>query len=204
MSGVSDGTSDSSDGASPLEFAGDWEQVSGVVGGAVKFTGAPSSGAARGTEDINPGTRDFAMSVVFTSRSIPEGVGYSGNLMQKGRSSDPGQMKLQLVPTNGGTVDCVVKGADGAIRLSSAVRVDDGRWHTASCWREGSQLGLTVDDLTQLRFVDVGSIYNTQPVRVGNKSATADSSDQHFGANDCSVYLLGANAKADAARLTPC
>jgi hypothetical protein len=187
-----------------LTFSGDWQQVSGLVGGAVKFTGAPSLGVARGTKDNNPGAGEFAMSVVFTSRSIPAGVGYSGNLMQKGDYSSPGQVKLQLVPANGGTVNCRVKGAYGATLLHSTVNVDEGAWHTASCWREGSRLGLTVDGVTQTDTYNAGPIRNDQPIRVGNKSSTADSSDQHFGANDCSVYLIGADAKADAARLTPC
>jgi hypothetical protein len=124
--------------------------------------------------------------------------------MQKGWSSSPGQVKLQLVPDHGGTVSCVVKGADGAHALSSAVEVDDSEWHTANCWREGSKIGLTVDGVTEADTVDVGAISNSEPVRVGNKSATADWTDQHFGANDCSVYLIGSNAKADAHRLTPC
>jgi hypothetical protein len=200
MSNVADGSRSS--GA--LTFSGDWQQVSGVVGGAVRFDGAPSSGVARGTEDENPGTGDFAMSLVFTSRSIPAGAGYSGNLMQKGYSSSPGQVKLQLVPANGGTVSCRVKGGHGATFVDSNVNVDDGAWHTASCWREGTRIGLTVDGATRTEAFNAGAISNDQPVRIGNKSSAAGPSDQHFGANDCSVYLIGLNARTDATRLTPC
>ena len=104
---------DSSRSAGGMTFSGNWQPVSGVVGGAVKLTDAPSSGVARGTADKNPGAKDFAMSLVFTSRPIPTGVGYSGNLMQKGYFSSPGQVKMQLVPANGGTVNCRVKGGQG-------------------------------------------------------------------------------------------
>jgi hypothetical protein len=104
---------DSSRSAGGMTFSGNWQPVSGVVGGAVKLTDAPSSGVARGTADKNPGAKDFAMSLVFTSRPIPTGVGYSGNLMQKGYFFSPGQVKMQLVPANGGTVNCRVKGGQG-------------------------------------------------------------------------------------------
>jgi hypothetical protein len=195
---------DGSDRAGDLRFSGGRRQVPGVIGGAVQFTGAPSSGVAEGTGNFNPGVADFAMSLVFTSRAIPSGVGYSGNLIQKGRSYSQGQVKLQLVPAHGGTVLCTVKGSDGARLLPSRVNVDDGKWHTASCWREGSRIGLTVDGVTRTDTLDVGTIASLEPVRVGNKSALAGASDQHVGANDCAVYLIGDNAKAAAARLTPC
>jgi hypothetical protein len=174
-----------------------------VVGGAVEFTSAPASGVARGTGD-NPGTEDFAMSVVFTSEEIPSGVGYSGKLMQKGRYDSPGQVKLQLAPANGGSVNCTVRGANGETLLRSGVTIDDGEWHTVSCWREGSRIGLTVDGLTRTDTFDAGMIVSREPVRVGNKSSATGALDQHLGANDCSVYLIGANARADAARLSPC
>jgi hypothetical protein len=204
MSGLSDGSSHNFSGWQKIAFTGSRLAVPGVVGGAVAFTGAPSFGVAYGTEAQNPGDQNFAMGVVFTSRPIPAGVGYSGNLMQKGWFSSPGQVKLQLVPDNGGTVNCVIKGADGTRILPSTVKVDDGDWHTARCWREGSRIGLTVDGVAEAETVDVGVISNNEPVRVGNKSDTADWTDQHFGANDCAVYLIGWDARADANRLIPC
>ena len=205
MRGVGDGTSAGAGEAPPLRFAGNWRQVTGFIGGAVKFTSAPSSGVARGTADMNPGTRDFAMSLVFTSGAIPQGVGYSGNLMQKGRSYSGAQIKLQLVPAQHGTVKCTIEGFKQRVRLTSTVRrVDDGRWHTASCWRNGDLVGLTVDATTERRTITLGAITNSQPVRVGNKSRTAGAADQHFGANDCSVFVIGSHARAAAARRTPC
>jgi hypothetical protein len=200
MSNVGDGGAS----AGGMTFHGDWREVVGTVGGAVEFTGAPSSGVARGTGDMNPGARDFAMSLTFTVTAIPAGAYYSGNLMQKGRYGSPGQVKLQVATAHGGSVNCFVKGSSGEVLLPSGVRVDDGRWHTASCWREGSSLGLTVDGRTRTDTFNAGTIASREPVRVGNRSETGGASDQHFGANDCSVYLIGANARADAARLTPC
>lgn len=82
---------DGSESAGAMTFLGNWRQVWGVVGGAVEFTSPPGSGVARGTGDMNPGTEDFAMSVVFTSGEIPLGIDYSGNLMQKGAMTAAGR-----------------------------------------------------------------------------------------------------------------
>jgi hypothetical protein len=161
-------------------------------------------GVAPRSADINPGVRDFAMSVVFTSREIPNVDTYSGNLAQKGSYDSPGQIKLQLVPAYDGSVDCRINGRNGSRVLSSRINVDDGRWHTASCWRDGSRVGLTVDGTTTAATFDPGSISNNRAFRIGNKSKSADWTDQHFGSNDCTVYLIGDNARTRAADLTPC
>lgn len=116
----------------------------GRVGGAVEFTSAPSFATVAESEDDNPGTSGFAIRLVFTTRSIPS-QSYSGNLMQKGRFGDAGQVKLQLVPAGHGTVNCRVEGTSGAKMITSDVVVDNGAWHTAACWRNGNTVGLTVD-----------------------------------------------------------
>ncbi len=187
-----------------MAFSGPWQQVVGRVGEAVEFTAATSLGVALGTESQNPGADDFAMSETFTSQPIPAGVGYSGNVMQKGLFGDPGQIKMQLVPTNGGTVSCRIKGTNGAKMLGSRVLVGDGAWHTATCWREGASIGLTVDGVTKSVQWDPGSIANRKRVTIGNKSATADWTDQHLGSVDCSVYTIGAGARNEALSLINC
>ena len=115
-----------------------------------------------------------------------------------------GQVKLQLAPANGGSVNCTVRGFSGERLLRPGVNVDDGKWHAASCWREGARIGLTVDGTTRAGTFEAGMTVSREPVRVGNKSSSTGALDQHLGANDCSVYLIGANARADAARLSPC
>lgn len=201
---VVDGSSANLVGAAAMTFTGSWRQVPGLSGDAVEFTDATSYGVAAGTEGQNPRTSDFAVSEVFTSEAIPDGVGYSGNLMQKGRYGSPGQIKMQLVPLNGGSVACRVKGTNGAKTLRSTVVVDDGDWHTTTCWREGGKVGLTVDGVSTAVRWNPGSIANRKALRVGNKSDTADWTDQHFGAVDCSVYALGTGARAHALSMVPC
>jgi len=203
MKVVDGSTSNLADG-SAMTFFGTWRNIPGLVGGAVqfRFNGEPSYGVGRGTRRHNPAARNFAFSETFTSKPIPSG--YSGNLMQKGYFNDPGQIKLQLVPANGGTVECRIKGTAGARTVHSPVIVDDGRWHTATCFRQSDWVGLTVDAVTKKLHWSPGRISNNRTVRVGNKNDAADESDQHFGALDCSVYTIQGAARRQALARVPC
>jgi Laminin G domain len=170
--------------------------ASGLVGGAVEFTRAPSLGMAANSRYDNPGTQNFAMGIVFTSQPIPNTSSYSGNLMQKGLFGDPGQVKLQLVPQAQGTVNCRVKGTSGAKIITSSVNVDNGAWHTAVCWRAGNVVGVTVDGVVTSLAWNPGSISNTKDLTLGNKTAKAESSDQHFGRTDFATWVIDPNARS--------
>jgi hypothetical protein len=189
-------------GSTPIDLNGDWQAVAGKVGSAVQFNSATSYGVADGTGGRNPAKANFAVGAVFRSSPIPDA--YSGNLIQKGLWGDPGQVKLQVVPDGGGTVNCRIKGAKRAKFVASSIVIDDGEWHTALCWRQGRTLGLTVDGVTRSMTASVGSIVNSRPLSVANKNDTATSSDQLIGAIDCSVFATGADAVAAAKAAMPC
>lgn len=191
-------------GSENITMYNKWQPAIGQVGDAIEFTDATSYGIAHGSESDNPGTSDFGMSVTFTSNPIPEGVGYSGNVIQKGLANKQGQVKISLVPSSGGTVACRIKGTNGYRTIGSKVIVDDGAWHKATCWRTGIMLGLTVDGITRTTTFNPGSIVTDQPLRIGNKLSTADWTDQHFGKTDCTAWVIGLNAREQALKLTPC
>jgi hypothetical protein len=191
-----------SNGSTSIGLYGDWQAVSGKVGSAVQFNSATSYGVADGTSGRNPGKANFALGAVFRSNPIPSA--YSGNLIQKGLWGDPGQMKLQVVPDGGGTVNCRIKGAMRAKFIASSVVIDDGAWHTALCWRQGGTLGLTVDGVTRSLQASVGQIANSRALNIANKNDSATSSDQLIGAIDCSVLATGADAVAAANAAIPC
>ena len=185
------------EGAPSMTFSGEGVlSAPGSVGGAVELTRAPALGEVADSQDDNPGTRNFAMGVVFTSQPIPNADSYSGNLMQKGRFGDPGQVKLQLVSAAQGTVSCRIKGTSGATSITSSVNVDDGSWHSAVCWRAGDVVGVTVDGVTTSRGWTAGSIANTRKLTLGNKSAGAGSSDQHFGRTDFATWVIDPDARS--------
>lgn len=199
-------TAPSAIGTEDITLYGQWRPAPGDVGDAVEFFDHQASayGTAVGSESDNPGTQDFAMGVTFTSEPIPAGIGYSGNVMQKGLANKQGQVKISLFPTNGGTTYCRIKGTNGYKVLKSRVDVDNGSYHTAVCWREGGTIGLTVDGIATAAIFDPGSVATTQPLRIGNKSASGGLTDQHFGKNDCSVWVIGTGARDFALSATPC
>lgn len=169
--------------------------ATGRTGGAVEFTQAPSIGMVAGSKADNPGTQNFALGIVFTTQPIPTG-NYTGNLMQKGLFGDPGQVKLQLVPAAHGTVNCRIKGTSGARIITSTVTVDDGGWHTAACWRNGSVVGVTVDGVVTSSNWNPGSVTNQRSLTLANKGTNADASDQHFGRTDFATWVIAPNARA--------
>ena len=199
-------TAPSAIGTEDITLYGQWRPATGDLGEAVEFFDhqAIAYGIAVGSESDNPGTQDFAMGVRFTSEPIPAGIGYSGNVMQKGLANKQGQVKISLYPVNGGTTFCRIKGTNGYKVLKSRVDVDNGSYHTAVCWREGGTIGLTVDGVATTAIFDPGSVATTKPVRIGNKSATAGLTDQHFGKNDCSVWAIGDGSREFALSATPC
>ncbi len=183
-------------GTQPMTFTGPGVLAAdGRVGGAVEFTQAPSFGTVSSSSADNPGTQNFAMGVVFTTRPIPSS-NYAGNLMQKGLFGDPGQVKLQLVPSSDGTVNCRIKGTSGAKIVTSTVNVDDGAWHTAVCWRAGNVVGVTVDGVVKSLSWRPGSVSNNKKLLLGNKGSHADASDQHFGRTDFATWVIDPNARS--------
>lgn len=193
-------------GAENLRLHGPRRSAVGVVGTAVEFFSKSTAyGIAEGTEGHNPYGKDFAMGVTFTSEPVRSGLGFSGNVMQKGRANRQGQVKISTLPTRiGGATFCRVKGTNGYRLLKSKVVIDDGDFHTAVCWRRSSMIGLTVDRETIRDRFDPGLVFTTEPVRIGNQAAAGNWTDQHFGKNDCSVWAIGNGARSVAAASTPC
>jgi hypothetical protein len=193
---LSGGVVQDANGTQPMSFTGQGVlSTTGLVGGAVEFTRAPSFGTVANSKNDNPGNQNFAMGLVFTTQPIPS-TNYGGNLMQKGLFGDAGQVKLQLAPTYGGTVNCRIKGTSGAKIITSTVNVDDGAWHTAVCWRAGNVVGVTVDSIVKSLTWNPGSITNGRNVLLGNKGINADATDQHFGRTDFATWVIDPNARA--------
>jgi hypothetical protein len=78
---------------------------------------------------------------------------------------------------------------------SSVTGVDDAGWHTATCWRAGSQVGVTVDEVTTASTGSVGDLSNSRQLTIGAKSVTS-SSDQFIGDIDYFAFATGDGAAA--------
>jgi hypothetical protein len=175
-----------------LTLGGNWSVAPGISTPAVQFT-KPSLGSTPSKPDLNPKAQQFAVSAVFRLPSSTASLPDTPNLVQKGFYNDPAQWKMQLNP-GPGVIECRFKGTLGARLLSSTLtRIDDGAWHVASCWRQGSTLGITVDNVTNTAHLDVGSIANNRPMLVGAKSMTS-TTDQFPGIVDYVGLAMGKGA----------
>jgi hypothetical protein len=187
-------TGDVSGRAHLLTLSGNYATVPGPASPAVGFS--PISRAATPNKsDLNPVGREFAVTVVFRIASDTSALTDTPNMTQKGLYGDAAQWKMQLKP-DVAAVQCRFKGTLGARLITSPVAgVDDGIWHTATCWRSGTQVGVTVDGTDAAVTTSVGDIVNTKPMFIGAKSLTSGS-DQFTGEIDYVALAVGDGAAA--------
>jgi hypothetical protein len=176
-----------------LTLSGNYTAVPGPLSPAVAF--APVSRASTPHKsDLNPAGREFAVTVTFRVPTDTSGLGDTPNMAQKGQFGDAGQWKMQLEPESA-AVQCRFKGTLAARLLTSAVTgVDDGQWHTATCWRAAGRIGVQVDGTENAASVWVGHIANTRPMLIGAKSLTS-STDQFTGEIDYVAVAMGDGAE---------
>lgn len=199
-------------GPATLRLSGPWRSVTGRRGKAVSF--APSrQGTRRGMGTAsrasvgNPGRRPFAVAATVRSRPLPRMSDYSPNLVQKGRFDDRGQWKMETRLHGGHPIaSCRLKGTAGYGRVTDrrATPLDNGRWHTVTCWRIPGRYGITVDGVSTSRRGALGIIAGSRPITTGSKHPQAGISDQFRGAVDCIVVVTGSRSRQLAARRTPC
>ena len=176
-----------------LTLSGSWSRTTGAAGTQAVSFKPVSLGDSPSKTDLNPLSGGFAVTTVFKLPGNISNVPDTPNIVQKGFYNDAGQWKMQLKPATA-IVQCRFKGTTNAVLLSSQVqRVDDGAWHTSTCWRDGTQLGVTVDGITNQVTASVGSIASGRSMRVGAKSLSA-TTDQFTGSVDYVAVALGSNA----------
>jgi hypothetical protein len=175
-----------------LTLSGNYSATAGPSSPAVAF--APISRATTPHQkDLNPDGREFAVTVVFRVAGDTSGLSDTPNLAQKGFWGDDAQWKMQLKP-DVAAIQCRFKGTLGADLLTSSVQgVDDGGWHTATCWRSGKQVGVTVDGRGDTATAATGIIASSRPMLIGAKSLTS-STDQFTGSIDYVAVASGDNA----------
>jgi hypothetical protein len=118
---------------------------------------------------LNPGSRDFAVTVRFrTTHSY-------GNMIQKGQALTPGGYFKWEIPN--GRLFCLYLSRDGSgnLRSQHGVRapqpLNDGAWHTVRCEKTANRVTMTIDGSTVVRSGEspVGPISNTMPLTIGGK-----------------------------------
>jgi len=114
--------------------------------------------------DLDPGTRDFAVTVRL--RTIEQ----FGNIIQKGQATVPGGSYKLQIPS--GKVQCWFRGSAGAVLVTAPRPINDGRWHTVRCTRLADGVTLEIDgSWVAGRWGRTGSISNAWPVSIGGKTS---------------------------------
>jgi laminin G domain protein len=127
------------------------------------------------SDELNPGTRDFAVTVRLRTTY------QFGNIIQKGQATVRGGNFKMQIPN--GIVECVFRGANGTMLVASTHRLNDGQWHTVRCDRGYDGLELTVDGSPDAaRRGWTGVIENDWPLAIGGKT---DCDQVHVG---CDYY----------------
>ena len=177
-----------------LTLGGNWSPSSGVSTPAVSFDPV-SLGNSPSRSDLNPGSREFAVTTVFRLPGDTSQLPDTPNIVQKGFWGDAGQWKMQLKPKTA-AIQCRFRGTiDARLVTSQVADVDDGDWHMATCWRDGAVLGVTVDGVTDQLTANVGDISNGRPLRVGAKNLSS-TTDQFTGTLDYVALAFGDGALA--------
>ncbi len=117
---------------------------------------------------LNPGTRDFAVTIRFkTSRTF-------GNMIQKGQANTPGGYFKWQIPL--GKLACLFRGRapDGTVLSKSVnsgdILLNDDQWHTVRCERTVDRVTMTIDGVrTRKALGPTGSISNTVPMTIAGK-----------------------------------
>jgi Laminin G domain len=120
---------------------------------------------------LNPGTRDFAVTVRFrTTHSY-------GNMIQKGQSTTPGGYFKWEIPK--GRLMCLFRSRDqnGNLLGQKSVKspldmpLNDGAWHTVRCEKTSDRVTMTIDGtvVVQSSKGTIGPIANTYPLTIGGK-----------------------------------
>ena len=122
---------------------------------------------------LNPGTRDFAITIRFrTTHSY-------GNMIQKGQANTPGGNFKWEIPK--GRLLCLFRGFNSKgqqqtlrVRSPEDALLNDGVWHTVRCERTGAGVTMTIDGTTSLStpaWTGSVDITNTFPLTIGGKPA---------------------------------
>jgi hypothetical protein len=112
---------------------------------------------------LDPGNRDYAVTIrLRTTYKF-------GNVVQKGQATVPGGNFKFQIPN--GIVQCLFRGSEGTVMISSHHAYNDGRWHVVRCERTTDRVTMTVDNTVETwRRGRTGTIANTWPVSIGGKT----------------------------------
>jgi hypothetical protein len=130
---------------------------------------------------LNPGSADISFTAHVNFLTHPAATSDYG-VMRKGAGNTQ-HYKMELKPNATRTrtkARCSFRGSSGRATITKGPNLING-WHTITCFKTSSQIGVTVDGTTFTKSITIGSITNSSPVTIGRNE---DGDDQYHGNMD--------------------
>jgi hypothetical protein len=164
--------------------------VPGFVGNGYHFDGSSSIATVPSSDSLNPGDKDFALTVHVRFTDPPSKAVGDYDLIRKGLASTRGgDYKMEILPSGKPTgkhgkrsqrrsqarAFCFFKDSSKTQgKILDGPNLADGSWHTVVCTKTSKKIQLTVDGATYTNRVKLGSISNNEPVTIGAQTRSAD------------------------------
>jgi hypothetical protein len=120
---------------------------------------------------LNPGTRDFAVTVRFRTTTS------YGNIIQKGQSTTPGGYFKWEIPS--GQLMCLYRSRNlagtitgqNSVKSPDGMKLNDGAWHTVRCEKRYTGVTMTIDGAITIQSSasKINGISNNYPLTIGGK-----------------------------------
>lgn len=113
---------------------------------------------------LDPGSADLRMTVRLRSSTRGD-----YNVLQKGQArTKGGHYKFEL---HYGVPACQFGGSRGRGYVAWRSSISDGSWHSVTCSKSASRIGISVDDAASVtKGVTIGTIANSKPLSIGGKA----------------------------------
>jgi hypothetical protein len=130
---------------------------------------------------LAPGAQGVSATVEINTTAMPGTGGLDFDIL---RSSKAGQQyKIELFPKNGKALAlCFFSGALAHKQITAGPALNDGQWHTITCTKTSSQIGLIVDGVVvKTAAIQIGTItHKITPLTIGWKPASGTNGEDFY------------------------
>lgn len=151
----------------------DGQPMGGVVGDGSTYTfdgtGVVKVSDPDGTT-LSPGSQDITITASLSFSNRP---GHDYDIVRKKPAGVKGmQYRMEIMST--GKAKCFFTGDSGNAAITSKQVLSDGQFHTITCTKTSSTIGVTVDAKAKTKNVVIGSIVNGTDISIGAKLPSGD------------------------------
>ena len=151
----------------------DGQPMGGVVGDGSTYTfdgtGVVVVSDPGGTT-LSPGSQDITITASLSFSNRP---GHDYDIVRKKPAGVKGmQYRMEIMST--GKPKCFFTGESGNAAITAKQVLSDGQFHTITCTKTSSTIGITVDAKAKTKNVVIGSIVNGTDISIGAKLPSGD------------------------------